>query len=82
MLAFTDRAIEAIETFHRAAARFDPRACIRLTRVGEELRPVLAEGPEPDDEAARVGPVTVYVEAGVTGRVDAGEHNVLTVGPR
>ena len=41
--------------------------------------PQLAESPEPGDEAIDVGSITVFVEPGVEGVVDAGEHNVLTI---
>ena len=52
---------------------------LRLVRAGAELRPELADAPEPGDETITVGTVTVFVEPGVDGVVDAGEHNVLTI---
>jgi hypothetical protein len=79
MLRFTDRARDALESFHVAAARWNPDVRLRLVRAGAELRPELAEAPEPDDETITVGARTVYVEPGADGVVDAGEHNVLTI---
>ena len=79
MLRFTDRARDALETFHAAAARWNPDVRLRLVRVGAELRPELADGPAPGDASIEVGSITVFVEPGEDGTVDAGEHNVLTI---
>ena len=79
MLRFTDRARDALESFHGAAARWTPDVRLRLVRAGAELRPELTDAPEPGDETITVGTRTVYVEPGVDGVVDAGEHNVLTI---
>ena len=79
MLTFTDRAADALTTFHAAAARWNPDVRLRLVHVGTELRPELAEGPAPDDVELPLGSISVLVPPGVDGVVDAGEHNVLTV---
>ena len=79
MLRFTDRARDALEASYAAAVRWNPDVRLRLERAGTELRPQLAEAPEPGDEEIDVGSVTVFVEPGVEGVVDAGEHNVLTI---
>ncbi|MEP6758504.1 MAG: hypothetical protein ABJB55_04860 [Actinomycetota bacterium] len=79
MLRFTDRACEALETFHAAAVRWNPDVRLRLVRVGSELRPELADGPALGDESIEVGSLTVFVEPDGDGVVDAGEHNVLTI---
>jgi hypothetical protein len=79
VLTFTDRAADALTTFHAAAARWNPSAQLRLVRYGAELRPEFADGAVDDDVEVAVGTITVWVPAGVEGRVDAGEHNVLTV---
>jgi hypothetical protein len=81
VLTFTDRASEAVALFHRAAARWDPNAQIRLERDGVTLAPKLAAGPEPGDVTLDVGGVTVFVPGGLDGVVDAGDHNELTVAP-
>ena len=79
MLTFTDRATAALETFHSAAARWNPDVVLRLVRVGTELRPELAVDRVAGDVELTVGELTVLVPAGVDGVVDAGEHNVLMV---
>jgi hypothetical protein len=79
MLRFTDRARDALESFHLAAARWNPDVRLRLARAGTELRPELVDAPEPGDETITVGTLSVFVEPGVDGVVDAGEHNVLTI---
>jgi hypothetical protein len=80
-LTFTERATEAVALFHKAAARWDPEAKIRLERDGASLAPKLAAGPEPGDITLEVGGVTVLVPDGLDGVVDAGDHNELTVAP-
>jgi len=67
--------------FHAAAARWNPDVVLRLARSGAELRPHLVEEPEPGDEPLAIDALTVYVEPGVEGVVDAGDHNVLTLVP-
>ena len=79
MLRFTDRARDALESFHAAAVRWNPDVRLRLARAGVELRPELADAPEPGDETIDVGSLSVFVEPGLDGLVDAGEHNVLTI---
>jgi hypothetical protein len=79
VLTFTDRAAEALQTFHAAAARWNPDVRLRLVRVGTELRPELTDAAEPDDVELTLGAIDVLVPHDVDGVVDAGEHNVLTV---
>jgi hypothetical protein len=78
VLTFTDRAREALTTFHGAAARWNPDVRLRLVRVGAELRPELVDEALAEDVEQEIGPITVLVPRGVEGVVDAGEHNVLT----
>jgi len=79
VLTFTDRAADALSTFHAAAARWDPSARLRLVRHGAELRPEFTDGASDGEVEVAVGSITVLVPEGVQGSVDAGEHNVLTV---
>jgi len=79
VLTFTDRAADALSTFHAAAARWDPSTRLRLVRHGAELRPEFTDGAADGEIEVAVGSITVLVPDGVEGRVDAGEHNVLTV---
>jgi hypothetical protein len=48
-------------------------------RHGAELRPEFTDAEADGDVEVAVGTITVLVPADVEGRVDAGEHNVLTV---
>ena len=79
MLTFTDRATDALTTFHAAAARWNPDVRLRLVHVGAELRPELAEETGSEDIEVALGPISVLVPRGADGVVDAGEHNILTV---
>ena len=79
MLRFTHRACDALESFQVAAVRWNPDVRLRLVRAGAELRPALTDGPEPGDESIDVGSITVFIEPGIDGVVDAGDHNVLTI---
>jgi hypothetical protein len=79
VLTFTDRAADALTTFHAAAARWNPDVWLRLVHIGTELRPELTDTPAPEDVECSLGAITVLVPSGVDGVVDAGEHNVLTV---
>ena len=65
--------------FHAAAARWNADVQLRLVPIGTELRPELAEGPAAGEVALDVGAIVVFVQPGLEGVVDAGEHNVLTV---
>jgi hypothetical protein len=80
MVELTARAQDALLASQTAARRFDPEAHIRLTADGATVRAALAARPEPGDAVLEVGALTVFVAAGVTGTVDAGEHNELTAG--
>ena len=80
MVELTSRAQDALLASQTAARRFDPEAHIRLTADGAMVRQVLASRPEPGDAVLEVGALTIFVAPGVTGTVDAGEHNELTTG--
>jgi hypothetical protein len=79
MLTFTERATDALETFHTAAARWNPGVRLRLVPVGSELRPELTDEAAADDVEIELGAITVLLPPGMDGVVDAGEHNILTV---
>ena len=82
MIEITDWAREIITRSHRAAARFNPGTTIRLARVEGRVQAVLAEAPEPQDQALELGEVTVYVEEGLGGLIDIEEpHDRLVLGP-
>lgn len=79
---FTDWAKDILRRSSEAARRFNPGAVIRLARSREGVEAVLAEAPEPGDEPADAGGVTVYLEAGLSGLVDVEEpHDRLVLKP-
>jgi len=78
MVELTPSAQDALLISQAAARRFDPEAHIRLTADGATVRAVFASRPEPGDAVLEVGALTIFVAPGVTGTVDAGEHNELT----
>lgn len=80
MVELTSRAQDALLASQTAARRFDPEAHIRLIADGVTVRAVLASGPEPGDAVLELGALTIFVASGVTGTVDAGEHNEFTAG--
>jgi hypothetical protein len=82
MLDATDWAKDILIRAHAAARRFNPDATIRVARAGGQVQAVLAEAPAPDDQALRLDDVTVYVEAGLEGRIDVEEpHDRLVLRP-
>ena len=80
MVELTPRAHDALLISQSAARRFDPEAHIRLIPDGATVRAALASRPEPGDAVLEVGALTIFVAPGITGTVDAGEHNELTAG--
>ena len=82
VVEFTDWAKDILTRSQQAARRFNPDAVIRLARAGAEVQAMLAEGPEPGDQAEEVDGVTVYVESGLDGLVDVEEpHDRLVLRP-
>jgi hypothetical protein len=79
VIRLTDRAAAALMASQTAARRFDPDARLRLARAGRELRAELVEEPSPGDGFLEVDGLQLLVEPGITGTVDAGEHNALVL---
>jgi hypothetical protein len=79
MVTLTDRARDALLGSLAAALRFDPNACLRVVRRDGALRVVFAEAPDPGDQVVSLGETSIGFEAGITGTIDAGEHNALAV---
>jgi hypothetical protein len=80
-LLLTDRAREALAAADAAARRFNPDARVRLRRGPGGLVSDLADGPAEGESILDLDGLTLVVEDGLDGTVDAGEHNVLTLGP-
>jgi hypothetical protein len=77
VIRLTDRAAAALITSQAAARRFDPDARLRLARAGGDLRAELVAEASPEDELVEIEGLQLLVEPGITGTVDAGEHNAL-----
>ena len=80
MLTFTDRATDALVDVPRGRRALGSRprgcgSCDTAPSCGPSSPTVATDG----EVEVAVGTITVLVPAGVEGRVDAGEHNVLTV---
>ena len=81
MLELTDRAREALLASQSAARRFDPGAHVRLLQAGGQLRTALVDAAEPGDGVVTIEGLTLFVQPGIVGTIDAGEHNALTLLP-
>jgi hypothetical protein len=81
-IELTDWATDILNRAQSAAARFNPDATIRLTRTASGVEAVLADEPEPEDQAVVTGDMTLFVEAGLEGLVDCKEpHDQLVLRP-
>jgi hypothetical protein len=81
VIELTDRAKEVLAVSAAAARRLNPDAQIRLFLHAGQLRTELTEAPGPGDHLMEVGGVSIIVQDGIRGTVDAGDHNVLSVHP-
>ena len=82
MIEITEWARDIVGRAHAAATRFNADAKIRLARGASGVEAVLAERPEPGDEAVDAGGVTLYVERGLEGMLDVEEpHDRLVLRP-
>jgi hypothetical protein len=80
VVTFTPRAGDALRASLVAARRFDPGASLRVERSGGGVRAVfVAETASSDVVVDLGGGLTVGIEEGLEGTIDAGEHNELTV---
>jgi len=80
MVTFTQRAEDALRASLAAALRFDPHASLRVERLEGGVRAVFVVERDPSDQAVDLGGgLTVGVEPGLDGTIDAGEHNQLAV---
>lgn len=82
VIEVTEWARDILQRSQAAAARFDPTTTIRVARTDAGVQAVLAERPDPDDQAVDVDGVTVYVQAGLEGLLDVEEpHDRLVLRP-
>jgi hypothetical protein len=82
MIDATDWAREILSRAHSAARRFNPDATIRVARVGDQVQAMLSEESKEGDQELLLGEVTIYLEAGLEGRIDVEEpHDRLVLRP-
>lgn len=80
MLRITDEAEAVLERAYDAAARFNPTVKIRVFRGGDRIEVGFAERPSEGDDVMAVGDMILFVEAGITGTLDALQpHDRLAV---
>lgn len=78
MIRFTDRAREVLVAAEHAARRFDPDARVRLRRDDDGVVAFeLTNEVGPGDEVMDADGFELVVQKGLTGTVDAGDHNAL-----
>ena len=74
MIELTERAEVALTSAVMAARRFDAKAGIRLARKGAGVVFEFTDVPEASDTVVDVGDFALYVEAGLDGVLDTGDH--------
>jgi hypothetical protein len=79
VIELTPRAHQALAAADAAARRFNPEARVRLAYDQRGIRSELVEEPQPGDTLIEIGGLPLFVESGLAGTVDAGDHNELTL---
>ena len=80
MLEITDDAAAVLERAYDAAGRFNPAVKIRVYRSGDRVQLGFAERPADGDEVLPVGDMLIFVEEGITGRLESEQpHDRLVV---
>ncbi len=75
MIEVTERAAAAVAQAEAAARRFNPAMRIRLVRVDSGVGFAFTDTPSDDDETVPCDAATLYVEPGLSGTLDTGDHN-------
>ncbi len=81
MIQISEPAAAAVRQSEAAARRFNPNVRIRLASSGNAVRFELTDEPAETDVRVDCGGVTLYVEAGLEGTLDTGEHNAPVLRP-
>jgi hypothetical protein len=81
MIEVTERAARTVAHAESAARRFNPAVCIRLERQGAGVRFAFTDDPDPQDDTAACGHTVLYVEPGLDGTLDTGDHEVPVLTP-
>lgn len=82
MIELTERAREVLRRASEAARRFQPDVRIRLRERDGAVEFSLADVPADDEVALEIDDVPLVVQRGLTGVVDAGDHDRLRLRAR
>jgi Fe-S cluster assembly iron-binding protein IscA len=75
MIDVTERAASAVAQAEAAARRFNPDVRVRLVRVDGGVRFEFTDEPPEGDDEVPCEAATLYVEPGLEGTLDTGDHN-------
>lgn len=75
MIEVTERAATTIAQAEAAARRFNPEVRVRLVRSEGGVRFEFTDEPPEGDHAVPCDTATLYVEPGLEGTLDTGDHN-------
>jgi hypothetical protein len=75
MIEVTERAATAVAQAEAAARRFNPEVRVRLVRTEGGVRFEFTDEPPESDDAVPCEAATLYVEPGLEGTLDTGDHN-------
>jgi hypothetical protein len=81
VIQLTQQAEAAVTSAITAARRFDPTAQIRLARAGAGVTFEFMDSPDAADTSYELGDLTLYVDSGLDGVVDTGDHNAPVLRP-
>jgi Fe-S cluster assembly iron-binding protein IscA len=76
MIDVTERAAAAVAQAEAAARRFNPEVRVRLIRTDAGVRFEFTDEPSEDDDTVPCETAMLYVEPGLEGTLDTGDHNV------
>ena len=75
MIEVTERAATAVAQAEAAARRFNPQVRIRLVRSDGGVRFEFTDEPPEGDDEVPCEAAMLFVEPGLDGTLDTGEHN-------
>jgi hypothetical protein len=80
MIEVTERAAAVVAQAEAAARRFNPEVRVRLVRADGRVQFAFTDEPIDDDDEVPCEAAVLYVEKGLEGTLDTGDHNapVLT----
>jgi Fe-S cluster assembly iron-binding protein IscA len=75
MIEVTERAATAVAQAEAAARRFNPEVRVRLVRSDGGVRFEFTDEPPEGDDEVPCEAAMLYVEPGLEGTLDTGDHN-------